>query len=104
MDFFNSRLKGYTAHKARIDYPEGYHLVSDASTYEMVLYPGYQNPYEFNIHQALTQMQHPLVQGQHPQAQGSQAQAQESQGQAKEQPGQEAAGINAEELASKIWL
>lgn len=71
------------------------------STFELVSHPGYQNPYEFNIHQALAQMQHPSIHGQQ-HAQGSQAQAQESPGWAQEQPLQEATGINAEELASKI--
>ena len=48
-NFFNSRLQGYTTHKAQIDYPEGYHPVSNANTYEMMPHPGYQNPYNYNI-------------------------------------------------------
>jgi hypothetical protein len=48
-NFFNSQLQGYTTHKAQIDYPEGSHPVSDASTYEMMPHLGYQNPYNYNV-------------------------------------------------------
>ena len=44
-NYFNSRLQGYATRNAQIDYLEGYHLVSDASTYELMPHPGYQNPY-----------------------------------------------------------
>jgi hypothetical protein len=36
-------LQGYATHNAQIDYPKGYHLVSDASAYELLLHPGYHN-------------------------------------------------------------
>ena len=50
-NYFNSRLQGYTTHTAQIDYLEGYHLVSDASTYELLPHPRYQNPYNYNAQQ-----------------------------------------------------
>ena len=71
-NYFNSRLQGYAIHNAQIDYPEGYHLVFYASTYELMPHSGYQNPYSYNAQQ----LQQPLAQGQQAQVQGSQAQAQ----------------------------
>ena len=66
-NYFNSRLQGYATRNAQIDYLEGYHLVSDASTYELVPHPGYQNPYGYNAQQ----LQQPSAQGQQAQVQGS---------------------------------
>jgi hypothetical protein len=40
-NYFNSRLQGYTTRNAQIDYLEGYHLVSDVSTYELMPHPRY---------------------------------------------------------------
>jgi hypothetical protein len=50
-NYFNSRLQGYATHNAQIDYLEGYHLVFDASTYELMPHLGYQNPYSYNTQQ-----------------------------------------------------
>ena len=44
-NYFNSRLQGYATHNAQINCPKGYHLVSDASTYELMPHPRYPNPY-----------------------------------------------------------
>ena len=50
-NYFNSRLQGYATRNAQIDYLEGYYLVSDASTFELMPHPGYQNPYNYNAQQ-----------------------------------------------------
>ena len=50
-NYFNSRMQGCATHNAQIDYPKGYHLVSNASTYELMPYPMNQNPYNYNAHQ-----------------------------------------------------
>ena len=50
-NYFNSRLQGYVTHNAQIDYLEGYHLVFNASTYEFMPHPVYQNPYNCNAQQ-----------------------------------------------------
>jgi hypothetical protein len=50
-NYFNSRLQGYATHITQIDYPEVYHLVSDASTDELMPHPTYQNPYSYNAQQ-----------------------------------------------------
>jgi hypothetical protein len=72
-NYFNSRLQGYTTHNAQIGYPEGYHPVSDASTYEMMPHLGYQNLDNYNVQQPQAQGQQLQVQGQQSQAQGQQA-------------------------------
>ena len=46
-NYFNSRLQRYATHNAQIDYLEGYHLVLDASTYDLMPHPRYQNPYSY---------------------------------------------------------
>ena len=46
--YSNYRLQGYATHNAQIDYLEGYHLVSDASMYELLPDLRYQNPYNYN--------------------------------------------------------
>ena len=58
-NYFNSRLQGYATHNAHIYYLEGYHLVSDASTYELMPHPRYQSPYSYNAQQ----LQQSQVQG-----------------------------------------
>jgi hypothetical protein len=68
-NYFNSWLQGYATRNAQIDYLEGYHLVSDAITYELMPHPRYQNPYSYNAQQLLQ----PPVHGQQAQVQGSQA-------------------------------
>ena len=49
--YYNSRLQGYATHNAQIDYLEGYHLVLDTSTYELLPHPRYRNPYNYNAQQ-----------------------------------------------------
>ena len=61
-------------YNAQIDYLEGYHLVSDASTYELMPHPRYQNLYSYNA-QHLQQLQ---AQGQMSPAQNQQVQVQGS--------------------------
>jgi hypothetical protein len=80
-NYFNSRLQGYEIHNAQIEYLEGYHLVSNASTYELLPHPRYQNSYNYNAQQL--------------QVQGSQAQIQG-------QPRQQIAGMNADDLVNRI--
>jgi len=91
-NYFNSRLQGYATHNAQIDYPEGYHLVSDASMNKLMPHPGYHNPYSYNAQQ----LQQSQVQGQWSLAQGQQVQVQGSQAQTQGQPRQEVAGMDAE--------
>ena len=66
-NYFNSRLQGYGTHNAHIDYSEGYHLVFDARTYELMPHPEYQNLYSYNAQQ----LQQSPAQNQQVQVQGS---------------------------------
>jgi hypothetical protein len=92
-------LQGYATHNAQIDYPNGYHLVSDVGMYELLPHPRYQNPYNYNAQQ-IQQVQQ--TQGQQPRAQGQQLQIQGPYVEAQGQPRQQVAGTNADELVSKI--
>lgn len=53
--YYNNQLQWLMPQGARqIDYPQGYHVISDASTYNYAPHPGYQSAqaYNYNTQQA----------------------------------------------------